>query len=350
MFELVKFIILYMMARRRSGMRKAENVVAITGALSFIGSNLVQRLQNTEGYRVVAIDIRKPIFLNENSRFYRVDLTDPSSDLTIYEILENENVNTFIHLAFSRTPGPRVLKSSTMVHELEVVGTWHVLNACGRKKVKHFILGSTTEVYGADPMNPNLLTEEHPIKANPLYSHMKNKVEVEQLVQNFAKRFKEIKVTILRPCTILGPNVQNFMTWYLRGMVIMTVLGYDPMIQFVHEEDVIDGFRLVLEKGASGICNIVGRDALPLSYIIRLAGKVNLPVAYFMMYSTTLAMWLAGISPVPPEHLDFIRYTYVANGQKAQSVLGFYPRYSTKEALEDFTGIQRLKTLKIEPL
>lgn len=322
---------------------KYERVIALTGANGFIGSNLAHRIQVDPRYKLVVLDIKKPDFLHKSTKFYKIDLTEPTVDATIADILKNEHVDTFVHLAFLTNP----CRNSSFAHELEVIGTMQVLHACAEVKVKKFILGSTTMVYGAQAMNPNFLTEDMPLCQNSNYNYVKDKVEAEQLVERFRRKNPDTIVTVLRPCWILGPTIQNYLTRYLYSPVIITLLGYDPLFQLVHEEDVIDAFRLAIEGDHPGIFNIVGRGVLPLSTLLKLAGKINLPLLHVIAYPLVDALWAAGLFGAPSGHLDFIRYIWVADGEKAEKELGFTPKYSTKETLNHFIGIQRLREIKL---
>ena len=64
--------------------------------------------------------------------------------------------------------------------------------------------------------------------------------------------------------SILGPSIHNIATHYLSSKVCFTPLGFDPLVQLVHEDDVIRAFQIVIEQDHSGIFNIVGEGVLPL--------------------------------------------------------------------------------------
>lgn len=320
-----------------------ERVIAITGANGFIGSNITHRLQVDPRYKVVVLDIKKPGFLQKTTKYYKVDLTEPTADATVLDILREENVDTFVHLAFLTNPTIH----ASYAHELEVIGTMQVLHACAEIKIKKFILGSTTMVYGATAMNPNFLTEDMPLCSNSNYNYLRDKVEAEHIVERFRKKNPHTCVTVLRPCWILGPTIQNFLTRYLYSPVIFTLLGYDPLFQLVHEEDVIDAFRLAIEGDHPGIFNIVGKGVLPLSTLLKLAGKINFPILHVFAYPLVDTLWAMGLFGAPSGHLDFIRYIWVADGERAEKELGFTPKYSTKETLNHFIGIQRLREIKL---
>lgn len=325
-----------------------EQSIALTGVRTFLGSNLSIRLQNTPGIKLTVIDKHRPSFLKEDVKFYRIDLTDPKSDQMIYEALEREDVDTFLHMAFFEGKVPL---SSSHVHEVQVIGTWYVLNACAKKRIRRFILSSTTEVYGAHPMNPNLIKEDAQLRVNQSYKYMRDRVEAEELVKKFAKKSPSTKVFILRKCPILGDRVRNFMTWYFSGAIIFSVLGYDPMLQFLHQEDSIDAFmKFTLDSDniPPGIYNIAGKGALPLLYISRLMGKVSIPLIHPILYGITTLMRAAGLIPFPPHHMDYIRYTFVSDGTKAKEVANFIPRYSTREIVEEYAGYVKLKRARVK--
>lgn len=326
---------------------KFEQNIALTGVRTFLGSNLAIRLQNIPGIKLTVLDKHRPSFLSEEVKFYRIDLTDPKSDQMIYEALERENVDTFLHLAFFEGKVP---VSLSYCHEVQTIGTWYVLNACAKRKVKKFILSSTTEVYGAHPMNPNLIKEDAPLRINPSYKYIKDRVEAEELTKKFAKKCPSTKVLILRKSPVLGDKIKNFATWYLSGPIIFSVLGFDPMMQFLHQEDLIDAFmRFTIghDEIPGGIYNIAGKGALPLLYITRLMGKVNIPLFYSWLYALCMFARTAGISPFPPQHIDYIRYTFVADGTKAKEIVGFIPRFTSREIVEEFAGYIKLKKAKI---
>ncbi|MDD5222902.1 MAG: SDR family oxidoreductase [bacterium] len=323
--------------------RPKSRVIAITGTRSFIGSNLLQRLQQEGRHQLVALDLEKPDFLKPATRFYKLDLTSTTADVTLSEILEREKCDTFIHLAFLSSPTHK----SSYAHELESVGTMYVFHACAKNKVKKIIVSSTTMVYGALPINPNFLVEESPLRGNREFRPIRDRIEVEEHAQNFQKKHPETTVTVLRPCTILGPTIRNFITTYLSLPVITTLLGYDPLVQFVHEEDALDAYRLAVERDCRGVFNIVGRGVLPLSTIVKLSGKVKAPILHAFAYPMVEGLWLAQVGIAPAAYLDYIRYLWVADGSKARKELGFFPKYSTKESLEAFLGIQRLRAIHL---
>lgn len=319
-------------------------VVALTGAASFLGQNLVGVLEEDPGIRrIVTIDIKPPDTGGAKTRMYPVDLTAPSSQERIAEILAAERVDTFLHLAFLSSP----THASAWAHELESVGTMHVLNAARRSTLRKFILWSQTILYGAHPTNPNFLTERHPLRAGAEDAFFGDKIAAEREVSAYAAKARDTVVTVLRTAPIVGPTVSNYVTRYLAERVIITLLGFDPLWQFVHEVDAIAAFKLAIDHDYPGIFNIAGEGVLPISTVIKIAGRMSLPVFHPVAQTMIGAAWAAQAAYAPPSFLRYLRYLCVADGEKAAVEMGFRPAYTTREALLDYIGAQRLRDVKL---
>ncbi|MCW5829171.1 MAG: NAD-dependent epimerase/dehydratase family protein [Deltaproteobacteria bacterium] len=323
----------------KAGKRPA--VVAITGADGFLGSNALNWLRSSEQCeKVVVIDIRKPALAIRKTVFYKTDLTEPNCDARIADIFEKEGVTRVIHCAF--TNWPKV--NNTDLHELEVIGTLNILNACARCRVEQIVVPSTAKVYDAASSHPNFLTEDMPLREIVDFPYLQNRVEVAELLARHARRHQDTRVTVLRFATILGPRIRTYETRLLSRSAVPTIMGYDPLIQFLHEDDAIEAFRLAMEKTeVSGIFNIAGRGVLPLSTILKIGGKFDMALPAFAARGIVTSLWLGGVTSIPPAYLRFLQFLNVADTAKAREQLGFVPRFSTKEAWLAFTGEERLR-------
>src|SRR5579862_8727147 len=151
-----------------------QRVVAVTGPYSYIGAELIKRLERDRRYyKLIAVDVRKPTFAMHKTQFHKVDLTLPTADADLAAIWKREGVDTVVHAAFLSSP----THAASWAHELESIGTMHVLNACAETQVRKLVAWSQTIVYGAHPLNPNFLTEEHALRGDASRSrYVKDKV------------------------------------------------------------------------------------------------------------------------------------------------------------------------------
>lgn len=327
-------------AARGRGTQANAPVVAITGACSFLGRNLVGLLEEDDRIaKIVVLDIARPSSARDKTRFYEIDLTQPAVDSRMSEILHAEGVDTFVHLAFLASPSP----AAAWAHELESVGTMHVLNACRERPVRKLVMCSTTLVYGPHPTNPNFLTEDHPARGVRGSHFVEDKIEAEAQVRAFAEARSDCHTIILRLAPLLGPSVNNHVTRWLSRRLVPNVLGFDPLVQFLHEIDAIAALRLAMERDVSGTFNIVGDGVLPISTVIKLAGRLSVPVPYALLKQVASLLWMAQMVEAPPAFVAMLRYLCVADGARARQVLGFRAAYSSREAVLDFESALRLR-------
>ena len=66
--------------------------------------------------------------------------------------------------------------------------------------------------------------------------------EIENYFETYSRRHPDVTCTMLRYQPAIGPSVDTQVTRYLSLPVVPTYLGFDPRLQFVHEEDALDAF------------------------------------------------------------------------------------------------------------
>ncbi len=337
--------------------RKKGRVVAITGACSFLGRNLVGVLEERDDVeRIVLLDVASPPTTGAKSRSYRVDLTQPTVSARITEILRAENATEFAHLAFLASP----TTAEPWAHELESVGTMHVLNACRESPIERFVVASQTLLYGAHASNPGFLTEQAPLRGlrggrgtffgRAECSFLADKIDAEREVQRFREECPKTSVAVLRYAPVLGPSVRTWATRWLSRRIVPTLMGFDPLVQFIHEMDAVSALVLALDPSrwkAQGVFNIVGQGVLPISMVVKLAGRAGLPIPGPLLRRSAELLWMAGMNEAPAAFVEFLHHVCVADGARAQRELGFVPAFSTKEAVLDFGGALRLREARL---
>ncbi|HXZ85250.1 MAG TPA: NAD-dependent epimerase/dehydratase family protein [Myxococcota bacterium] len=327
-----------MAARREPEL--ARRGLAITGLGTFTGARVAERLLESDAApRVVALDLRLPRRLEGRVRFHRVDLTEPTADSLVAEILEKEGCEALLHAAFFTDPNPDLELS----HELEVVGALHVMNAAAAAGLRKLVVASTAQVYGPHPDNPGYLSEAHPLRPQRDAHALRDRAEMEGLLRIFAQRHRAMCVTSLRPAWVLGPSLESSLTRRFEASRVITLMGYDPLLQFLHEDDWIDAVELALERDAPGAWNLAGEGVLPLSTLLRLAGKSILPLPHPLLYRLTHLESLARTGDPPAAFYDHLRFGWLVDTRRAREELGFEPLYSSQEAWMSFVVARRLR-------
>jgi UDP-glucose 4-epimerase len=144
------------------------------------------------------------------------------------------------------------------------------------------------------------------------------------LVNAFFWRSPSTETVILRPAHILG-TVRNAPSNYLRLDVVPTLLGFDPMMQVVHQRDVLLAIDLALAPGVRGIFNIAGPEPLALSKAISLLGRKVLAVPHTFAKAAVKNLFRLKLTKFPAPELDFIRYVCMVDDTKARTELGYAP-------------------------
>jgi UDP-glucose 4-epimerase len=297
--------------------------VVVTGISGNLGRALAKQL-HVEA-QVVGVD-RRPF------RDKPKDIVHVQVDLRkarVEEAFRQRKVDAVIHLGIMHDP--RMPFSEA--HSFNVVGTQKLLDLCVRHGVKKVVVLSSANVYGPLPDNSNFLTEEQPLMAADRYSDVRDLIELDMYAQSFVWRHPDIETVILRPVNIVGPTVKNAPSNYLRLPRPITVMGFDPMIQLIHEEDVARALILALKPGVRGVYNVTGPGEVPLSAVMRELGRSPLPVPDFLLRPALKRLFRAGVISFPPEELDHIQYLCVVDGSRAAREMGWAPRYTLRETI-----------------
>lgn len=313
-------------------------VVLVTGVARQLGGRFVRRIQREPDVdRVIGVDAVPPAHRLGGAEFVRADIRHP----TIGKVLAEHAVDTVVHMDVNGTPlGKR--GSRATVKETNVIGTMQLLGACQKTpSVKRLVVKSSTSVYGSAPRDPAVFTETTPPKSLPGGGFAKDAVEVEGYVRGFARRRPDVAVCVLRFANILGPCADSPLAEYFSLPVLPTVLGFDPRLQFVHEEDAIEVLRIATGEPVrgtlnSGTFNIAGDGVLLLSQAARRLGRPTLP--FFLPTVTWVgsALRSVGVLDFSPEQIRLLTHGRVVQTTQMRETLGFQPRYTTAEAFADF--------------
>jgi UDP-glucose 4-epimerase len=173
----------------------------------------------------------------------------------------------------------------------------------------------------------------------------KDSVEVEGYVRGFSRRRPDVDVAVLRLANFMGPGVRTAITDYLELPVVPTVLGFDPRFQLIHEEDGLEAMRLATTGTATGFVNVAADGYVSLHQAARIAGRPTLPVASPLVSVVGQAVRQTGLADFSSDQIRFLSYGRGLDTTRMRLELGLEPRYTTREALEDFVRGRRLHGL-----
>ncbi|MBI4260149.1 MAG: NAD-dependent epimerase/dehydratase family protein [Actinobacteria bacterium] len=315
--------------------------VLITGVSRFLGGHLARRLeQDPDVEYLVGVDLDEPELDLERTEYVRADIRNP----LVVKILQTTEVDTVVHPNIVATP-PRVGGRAAM-KELNVIGTLQLFAACQKaERVKRVIVKSTTAVYGADPRDPSLFTEDMSARSVPRTGYSKDSVEVEQYARDFGRRRPDVDLTILRFANFLGPDIETTLTRYFSLPLIPTPLGFDPRIQLIHEEDAIEVLDRAVREHHPGIYNVAADGVVYLSQALRTLGRPPVPVPLPLVRPLGAVLRRVGLVDYATDQLRFLLYGRVADNGRLKDGFGYRFRHTTRDTLLDFAEKRRLRRL-----
>ncbi|MGB8933400.1 MAG: NAD-dependent epimerase/dehydratase family protein [Anaeromyxobacteraceae bacterium] len=302
--------------------------VAVTGICGNLGRALARHLAPSAN--LIGIDHRP--FPDERIavEHWQVDLRKAR----VEEPFAARRVDALVHMGIVHDRE----RASTELHDLNVVGTKRILDLCERHGVRKVIVLSSANVYGPAPDNSSFLPEETPLLATARRGDMRALVEIDMYAQSFLWRHAGVEAVILRPVHVVGPTVRNAPADYLRLPRPFTALGFDPMLQLIHEEDVCRALALALRPGVRGVFNVVGPGEAPLSTILRELGRDPIPVPHPLL--RPVLRWLQdGRCPAfPPDEADHLQFSCTVDGSRAVRELGWSPGRTLRETIRSVLG------------
>jgi UDP-glucose 4-epimerase len=318
--------------------------ILVTGVARWWGALVVQRLiEDPDVAEVIGIDIREPRYDLGRADYLKLDVRHS----LIGKLVRAVGVDTVVHTltridSFDMDPA--------RAHEMNVIGTLNLLAGCAGEgsPVRRFVLKSSGHVYGSRFDLPTGLREDHRLDSNSGHQFVRDIVEVESYVSDFAVRNPNITILALRFANSLNPDEPQPLARYLDLEVVPTGMGYDPPLQLIHRDDCIDAIVLATKRGPGGAYNIAPAGNEPLSKLLDSAGKLHAPLLPPLgLGIAAFAIRRAGIAFLSPQLLDLLRWGRTLTTAKAGRELGFRAHRDTREAFEDF--IQQRRVLRYEP-
>ena len=314
-------------------MTDASKVVAITGASGYIGTRLLQRLEEDRSVgKLVAFDTKPLPFPIHNIAVYRRDVAQPIDDM-----LRRHQVDTLVHLACvnRNAANPRDRLQIPQLNEDALRGA---LRSGARAGVKHVIYVSSHRVYGAFANNPVPLTESAPAQCYPEAPFGYANLLSERALQEFAENYPAINVTILRASTVLGPSNNDERPAPAFPNRLWGV-GSNPPFQFLHEADLARIMLDVIHRGTPGVFNVAGEGVVFFEEIAEITHRRLIHLPAFLVYPAVWLSWKLLLQSVTSRsELDTTRYPIIMSAGKLKQTLGYRFRYTSMEALTAFAN------------
>lgn len=227
--------------------------IFITGGGGLIGLTLARNLVS-HGYKVTLFDLAEQF----TRRQAEIDELALNRDVKIVigtimdrwsVTLASQGCDAAVHLA-AMLGVKRTEDNCLLCMDINFNGTENVLNACVQNKIDHFILASSSEVYGEPSINP--VHEDVETKGKTVYAV--SKMAAEELAKGYHQIHPKLDYTIIRFFNTYGEGqvaqfvISRFVKRVLKGLNPQVYGSGTQTRSFCHVSDAVEGVRQILES------------------------------------------------------------------------------------------------------
>jgi UDP-glucose 4-epimerase len=317
--------------------------VVVTGATGNVGTSTVQALgRSPEIDEIVGVARRLPTWAPPKTSWVEADVLD--SDLAAIFA----GADAVIHLAWAIQPS----RDAVTLERINVDGSRRVFEAVAAAGVPKLVHASSVGAYSRGPKDREV-DESWPTEGTPTSFYSRHKVAVERELDSFEVANPETKVVRLRPALIfkdeaateirrlfVGPFLPNFL---LRLRFLPALPRIDRLrFQAVHSEDVGEAYLRAVLADATGAFNVAAEPPLSPEEMAERIGVRSFPVPARVVRRLADLSWKLRLQPTPPGWLDMARNVPLMSSARARAVLGWEPRHSAIDALEELLAGMRV--------
>src|SRR3954454_10730529 len=310
--------------------------VVVTGATGNVGTSTVRALsESPEIDAIVGVARRKPTWAPPKTSWLEANVLDADLEAIF------AGADAVIHLAWAIQPS----RDAVTLERINVEGSRRVFDAVATAGVPRLIYASSVGAYSHGPKDREV-DEAWPTEGTPTSFYSRHKVAVERQLDRFEAGNPEVRVVRLRPALIfkdeaateirrlfVGPFLPNFL---LRRGLLPALPRIDRLrFQAVHSKDVGRAYLRAVLADVDGAFNTAAEPPLSPEEMAERIGVRSFPVPVGIVRRLADLTWRLRLQPTPPGWLDMALNVPLMSSARARAELGWEPRYSAIEALEE---------------
>ena len=326
--------------------------VVVTGASGNVGTSVLEALgQEPAVDEIVGLARRVPEVEMPKVRWVGADVVE--DDLVpIFSGAE-----AVIHLAWAIQPG----RDEQVTERINVEGSRRVFDAVARAGVETIVYASSVGTYSPGPKERQV-DESWPVDGIPTSFYSRHKAAVETLLDTFERREPEVRIVRLRPGLIFKSEAASeirrlfagpFLPGFLIRKQLVPLIPRVPRLRFqaVHSRDVGEAYRQAVVRDVHGAFNIAAEPEIGVEELCEFFGARSFPLPARMLRGAADLSWKLRLQPSPPGWIDLALGVPMMDTSRAREQLGWEPRASSLEALDDLLqGMRRAEGAPTPPL
>ncbi|HWM62611.1 MAG TPA: DUF892 family protein [Solirubrobacterales bacterium] len=326
--------------------------VIVTGATGNVGTSTVDALSvSPEIDEIVGLARREPTWRPSKTSWIEANVL--TADLgAIFE-----GADAVIHLAWAIQPS----RDAVTLERINVEGSRRVFEAVAAAGVPKLVHASSVGAYSRGPKDREV-DESWPTEGTSTSFYSRHKVAVERELDRFEADSPETRVVRLRPALIFKDEaateirrlfVGPFLPSFLLRLRFLPALPRVERLRFqaVHSEDVGRAYLRAVLADVDGAFNIAAEPPLSPEEMAERIGVRSFPVPARVVRRLADLSWRMRLQPTPPGWLDMALNVPLMSSDRAREELGWEPRHSGVEALEELLeGLRKGHGAKTPPL
>ena len=310
--------------------------VVVTGATGNVGTSTVKALSESPKVdEIVGLARRLPSWAPPKTSWVEANVV--TSDLAAIFA----GADAVIHLAWAIQPS----RDAVTLERINVDGSRRVFEAAAAAGVPKLVHASSVGAYSRGPKDHEV-DEGWPTEGTQTSFYSCHKVVVERLLDRFEAANPETRVVRLRPALIFKDEaateirrlfVGPFLPGFLLRRKLLPALPRVERLRFqaVHSEDVGRAYLRATLAEVSGAFNIAAEPPLSPEEMAERIGVRSFPVPARVVRRLADLSWKLRLQPTPPGWLDMALNVPMMSSERARGELGWEPRHSGIEALEE---------------
>lgn len=298
--------------------------ILVTGITGRLGQMVARGLLD-RGHEVIGIDRRSWPDAPAGVEMHSVDLRKRAAE----DVFRKSRPQVVVHMATVT----HLVEQTEERYRINLGGTRVVFENAREHGVEHAIFVGRHTYYGAAADSPLYHKEEDPPMAVTTFPELADLVAADLYACTALWRIPEVCTTVLRMVYTLGPTGHGTLATFVRGPWVPTILGFDPLFQFMHESDVSEAICLAVERRIRGVYNVAGPQPVPLSVVIRATGRSSVPLPEIVFQA---ALGRFGLPKLPPGALAHIKFPVVVDSGAFRAATGFQHRIDEAEAMREY--------------